>query len=1543
LRGGGTYSTFNDDAGEVVDVPVTWKGNYDPHTPGIYTLTAEFSGYTYAKAHPYAVVTVEESKTASQPSQNLAAGTVKPELTEDTAYLAEFKVEKIVDGTADFDTSDDPNNMYYKNAVGNDENDHNGIVRSFDNITYDLTYRTEVREAGDLYEKGTICFEFIVPLNSEQAKWDTEAMSWMDPGSYTVKTEEVTYDFNGDGQAETVSCQVLRGEKTLEKTVTNPTAIPGSGTLQAILNVLAAPNNTEVKPVFSAWLKPNDVNEADGALVTGSGHECAAHGTREAVTAEAAPTRVTAAPRYNVQIKQGNPSYSSVILDTYNFDSGNEFALDKGNGMVTGGTISYGVTLQLYNHPGRQMKGVEYPSGPITFDLELSAEFVPTAGNPALTEKQQAEIMQNYTPLVLSWGEQSSVKKDGRDVKENSSTAVSAAPFNSGYKVDSWTGTKASDACYNGGNWNATKTGNVISVTVSDYELEYPKFPTIDSAAAHGANTYYAYATGLQNIGCFSAGKFFIVTPFYNNGTTDPAKKGTYILDDYGLTDGSFKVTIQDVKLRATSVTGQTLAETDDNSNQGKMTDDKCIATAYLSRPGNFNWKIAWTKFGKEDNFSCTDVLGRVSGDSWRSNGRDTLLKNQSVAVGSGMDNNENGDSRNRVYAADVLAKFDAEAITLTGETKAWTGSCGLDVTFLYATKPDGTNWTSDNEMNQAEIEDLCYYASLEDVPEGYRVVAYLTEYRPKDNNPDNVKKTYQGVRLLTNIGGVVADDALVNNVYQCVVGGKIWYAAEYNEADGNIPTMLENDPSNPTQLPKPTITDYRTYEKAYYDDSGYAGGHTGSNNYGDSLLIVETLPEIIKKVEQQEAGSDKQIYQMDSDQRYVDYSLTPSFGSMPEGLSLTTTLTITDTLGKGLSYVPGSSYIGGTYIQNEKQGQLGKVEGGTAMEPEVTKDGDKTVLTWVLPNVKTDEEQPVIHFSAVIGTKGIENTDVQHNDMLNNKATIRSTGDKREFSELNGNLSSVDIRVSKLIKTALSKIPESQWFDPSDYMKFTLNVGNNGANGIHNAVIVDTLPYDGDSRGSSFTGPFTVKEIELSGAHVSNLDSWRCFYTMSPAARETISSDYQAADILAGSSTVEGGTVTWTEATVDSRNFVPDLADKTPTAIAWIGDLNAGETFQAFATFQAPEAKAGNLFINGLSRGDDNTIARVNVASRSLSGLPWLDTNEDGQQNDGETNLSGIKVQLLKKDDFGNYLPVEDLDGNPVYVETKLGEVDSEKEYVVESMNNQNLFVDIVLTATAKADGSYEFYGLPAGEYGVRFVSGSTSLGKYIASPVDQGIDYTDSDGVPKYSDGTAESSLTNQLEQTEILDIEMPKLEEMASAFYVSRFHDSGFYYKQGSLMIQKNGDDGKGLEGVVFQLEKMNTEGKWELITTENNTTDGKGQLKYEGLYPGKYKLTELSTVAGNSLLAEPVIITLPYSSDTAEGEPSYTEDNQRYYLNLTYTIENGQVFATPVSGGLGAGWYLIMGGGVATLAVLALWAGAIYRRRQRLNRLRKTLMD
>ena len=55
----------------------------------------------------------------------------------------------------------------------------------------------------------------------------------------------------------------------------------------------------------------------------------------------------------------------------------------------------------------------------------------------------------------------------------------------------------------------------------------------------------------------------------------------------------------------------------------------------------------------------------------------------------------------------------------------------------------------------------------------------------------------------------------------------------------------------------------------------------------------------------------------------------------------------------------------------------------------------------------------------------------MQNNDILNNTAGVRCEGDKREISLVNGNLSSVNITVSKLVATSLSKIPESRWYDP--------------------------------------------------------------------------------------------------------------------------------------------------------------------------------------------------------------------------------------------------------------------------------------------------------------------------------------------------------------------------------------------------------------------------------------------------------------------------------------------------------------------------------
>ena len=125
-------------------------------------------------------------------------------------------------------------------------------------------------------------------------------------------------------------------------------------------------------------------------------------------------------------------------------------------------------------------------------------------------------------------------------------------------------------------------------------------------------------------------------------------------------------------------------------------------------------------------------------------------------------------------------------------------------------------------------------------------------------------------------------------------------------------------------------------------------------------------------------------------------------------------------------------------------------------------------------------------------------------------------------------------------------------------------------------------------------------------------------------------------------------------------------------------------------------------------------------------------------------------------------------------------------------------------------------------------------------------------------------------------------------------------------------------------------------------KNNTTDSSGVLKYEGLYPGEYKLTEVSTVEGNSLLAEPVYITIPYTNEDTEGTPSYVENGKDYYLDLTYTIQNNQVFVVPTAGGFDSKQYLLLGAGIAVLAIIGIGVVWSMKRRNRLNKIRRAIL-
>lgn len=1553
----------------VEEAPVTWvSGSYRDDVPGIYKAHAVLPGnYTYTGSLPSAEIEVTDDESGSLlEGDALEQGEGAPleedmlldrngflslreafsSLDSDLARLESFSVTKVIDGTPDFDTSTDANSLYYRHRVGNDESSKNGIVRSFDTVGYDLRYRTVSYNPLDTFAQGVMRFEFVLPMSADEAEWETSSMTWADAGSLSTTERIMTYDFNGDGAVSSeetnVACQVLRGSYTIKRSATNPTAIPGSGTLLATVQVLGAPNGAKVTPVFTAWLDHNHAGStllSDSSIVpTGNTVPCAEHGVVEQKTAVPSTVSVTAEPRYNVQLREMPDSYTS--SDTYDMNLTNGKALDYGWNKITGSVSAFGVTLQLYNHPDRKMKGIEIPTGNITFDMSVTSTFVPASGT--LSAADRMKIAYYYYPFVLSWGSNNAALtiEDGRDVKENFTFPNGAAPLNSGMQP----GQTNSASCYQGGSWNAVKNGSVVSFTISDYEIKYPLFPQGTAPIGSGVS-YYNAATGLANIGAFSAGKIYVLQTHYNLFT------GTHVLDDLNLAgdkDGSFHVAVSDYNLRATSISGQSLPVVTGNTNQAVTNDDALTSVRYMKPTGGYEPMVLWTNYSSQPHLN--DVLGRLlyAQGNWAGNGLDTLTCGAPVGIMVGGLNNESSDARNRLAATDTLVKFDSRAVALTGNWKTsaeqvdglgWTG------TMLFATKSDGSHWSSDAEMNATRIEQLRYYPSLSAIPAGHNCVGVLLELRPKNNNPANVIKYPPGTYTFASAEGYVKNDpALVGNVYQCCVAAKVWRVQQWPA--GGIPTLLGNNPQSPTALPPTYAETTRQYTKTTYNPDGTTSGHTGSWNYGDSLHIVKALTNVSKTVEQREGGTVKSVFSLDGNQRYVDFALSPSFSALPAGVSETTTVTISDTLGKGLSYVSGTTTMGGTYVQSTPSGLQGSVTGGISglpYEPAITANPDgTTTLTWVFQNTNTSLGLPVIHYSALIGTPNNEDTDVEHNDTLDNMVDITSTGDFRPFEQSTGNRSKVSIRVSKLQLTALTKASDQPFWDPGDTMGYTMSIGNNGSTVYRNTFIMDTLPSDGDALGSSFDGPLVVDGLTFDPSTASNVGSWKGYYTVDPQAIGTISGDHDYSNLVAANKTTltaGGATLTWVPFTINADGTTTGLDGTTPTAVAFLGDLRGNETLKAHMGLRAPQAKSGDVFANRISRNEEYSDATASTVSRSISGVVWNDSDRDGIRESGEAPLAGPKVQLLKKTGSTWAVALDDA-GNEIYVDA--GVVSPTRKYALIALNNNGVDVAYTVSATGLADGGYVFEGLPAGAWGVRFVDGAdTPLGKYAPSPADVGSDDAlDSDGVPTYSDGTQVASPNVYLVRTDIQDIELPTLANMTAQRYHSPHHDQGLYERDGSATIVKKDDNGEVLADVKFKLEKKNAGGGWDEVSVPNDTTGADGRLVFGDLAVGDYRLTETATPAGHQLLAGPIEFTLPYKDEdgTATGTPSYVVGGTNYYLHLTFTVENGQVLLMPTAGDEGLLSPAVLASmGAAALVLIAAGGLILMRFRARRRRI------
>lgn len=1276
----------------------------------------------------------------------------------DEIYISDITVDSIRDGVAPWDAD---------NAPGNDANENNRIVRSFDSVDYSFTVKMDTYESSAMYGEARVKLEFVLPLTEKQAGFDQQAMAWIDQtaGYAPVLTNEMR-EIGGVSTA----CQVLTCYKHLTPSGNNVTVVPGEFGENVVIAVKAMTNGEVFAPIISAAM---EFNTWDGACST------AGHGV-EKKTAVADPVTVSAAPKYNVQVG----GYSDYKQD-FDFTTGNSNAANQEWGNTVAGRMNaLGITLQFYNdNASKGYKGIELPQGPITFDLLLTSQYHINLPAPGYTAGQIVNVTNDFPLLLWSCdantptGYGQANASDGRELYHTWGAVIDRAPYGMASHA------AADLSCYNSGTWSATQNGNRITVTVSDYEINMEKLPTKNG---NNMDTLYGEKKG---IGCFAAGELWVVQPFNTKGSniTDPT--AYEVVTTYG--QGRFNETFQCVNLSATSEGGQSFADSaNTNDAQMNQNDDRVVNSVELNLPGTISNRIGYAKKGSNGNLGVGVVSGR--------DGKDFAAIGTELELVGGFSHKSGGEAKNGMYFGTNLAKFYAEAFTVTGASWDKSDDATVNYTYLYATKIDGTDWVSDDEMEQTYENELKFYKTLSEIPTGHKCVGVLNIF----TGPAALDTRSVYFRGMTPLK-VNVDMSITNKTYQTVSTSRVWTQEAFYAMTGAGQSLasdaeafkngMVNDPAttyatlqqgvtvaaidgnaepNTGYLVNANIGTSTWYVKAQYDSNGVVMDHNSDwMHWGDTLIVVAYQSKVTKKVSQtNEHHAEKAVYNLDADQSVVDFELHPSvefdsLGYVPSvGNDVYTTVTVEDTLPQYLTYIEDSAYCGGTYQQTDPAGGTqGIVTGGTLSAPAVTLNADGTsTLVWVFDNVKVGASLPTIYYSTRIGSRNPKEDIPVGTTHHVNAVSVFATHDRRERTVANGNYAEAGIAIARGSASSFGKYAVQTLVEPDGVIDYVVYFNNN-AHAHTDVLILDTMPYHG-ANGSAFTGSYTISQWLLDPAEcdVSHL---AVYYTMDE--------QYKASTVqsLGGNDAAKLVISGWNRAVIQADGTVPELMGIRPVAWAIVGTLFDGEKAHVDlqiklnpAASNATQQIENNCYVNVLSNNRSDMKTKTEVVNRVIEGIAWEDSNRNGVQ-DESAPLTGVTVTLLKLKDGGN--PETAADYEPYHYQNN----PQKPTVAVESGNKISVLADSSAAVAPYVAGAYCFEDLPAGTFAVKF---ETAQYQY-ASPNNGTTDDT------KDSDAVAAYAADGSLHYTMIGNLSLPQADILqAGSRYVLSNNDSGFYGK-------------------------------------------------------------------------------------------------------------------------------------------------------------------
>lgn len=1263
----------------------------------------------------------EQSGTGApaQSAPQADAGQAAPDVTihdmldTDSAAVSRLRLTDRITGTAPFDKD---------NERGDDKDENNDIVRSYDTVTYDYEYTLTPDSTMDYYRRTRVGFRFELPYPQDKVTFDAEKMGWVDhtPGYEPKLTTETI-----DG----IVTQVYTCYRLLEPTSQSPTVNPGTGSIGLSVAVKGAPHGYRFHPTVKAWTAWDASNPTNT-------------GTHE--RAEDTPEDVTVSAKLNLNVRMVN--YGNVDRGVFDFSSGAANAPNRTEGKVTGLGLGIALVTEM-RWPDRTkgLKGLEAPSGRITYRLRLSNQY---SDDTKAGTKHPME--RRWQPLLYDYGHIDNMdSKYGRTfawMGDLRYQAPGVADRADGY-----------DSVARGNTTITTTTGGQgtdVTVSFDGYDTSvFPIHNKLNGTHNKCSTDYMSSDCSTIEAGAIHTDVLQFVTPTSRDGRT--------VAQYYGNVDQTANITMDDMGLTATGVSGDRLATAEDNSNQAATGDDHAGSAVTVRTPGTYSTRIRYTHWNNSTSWNDAGTSGDWTMPD-RVNGSDSLVQGSKLRlqIGHNIIINSEGDAE---VMGMGLVKLDPNSIepvddhpdtqpTIPMNVFTWGARAAKRsnaIPYWYAVKKDGTNWKDYREQRDTKISGLDYYPTLNEAKRHGTVVGMLFEdHNTVDPTGTSFNRTFTP---LVSLPARILDTARIGTVTPIVAETAYWtretLARTANlDADASNTQWQRWSDGLATRLPeyangvKPDLTySGDTYRPAAFDDNGvYQGGDTADFLKGDSLYIAGETPHIAKQVAQtNEAGNVKTVYDLDKEQRAVDWKLTATAdtSTTTDGGQYTTDYIITDTLPKGLTYVDGSMTVGGQYSQHTPD--KGTVTGGTPVTPTivVNKDG-ATTMTIRVNGARADSgTQTVIHYSTTIGDASDPDHDVRNNDSFTNHATIQSKRNMAPPLSAKAQTADVTVRVSRTRASALATRADPLLSDIERPLGFRNMLGNFSKDEKTDPYAVDVMPYRGLNQ-SNYHGDYVMAGLTVKAGAGASMNGVKVYFTTDQKWRNVDATKITREQVQQ-----------WTEATVNATTGKVTIPDGYSKPVAWAftsPSLPANARYDFSLSIKPTSNKAADSYVNRWADGDNTVDAVTQVVERKVNGVAWFDTNHDGVREDTDRLLPDVNVTLVD----ANGRTVTSVDGKPC-------------------------------TAVTSRDGRYELTAIPAGSgFKLRFTpkTGTAWHGQNVT--VKNAKDASEATD----SDSDREDDSHGNMVAGVITLKPFPALDEMTSAVYEDPNEDHGM---SGTLM--------------------------------------------------------------------------------------------------------------------------------------------------------------